>query len=135
MGDWGYDTFENDNACDWLFGLEDVDDLSLVTETFEHILAVGPKLLVASDAEEGLAACEVVARLKGHYGQRDAYTEDLDQWVKSHRLTPSPDLIQTALAVIARVLTPPSELLDLWEESDLDQWKQAVENLRGRVAG
>ena len=64
MGTWGFDTFDNDTAGDWAFGLEDAADLSYVGDTFERVLASEDEYLDVDDACEGLAACEVVARLK-----------------------------------------------------------------------
>jgi hypothetical protein len=135
MGAWGVNTFDNDTACDWKYGLEDVDDLSLVRETLRRVLAVGNEYLDSDDACEGLAACEVIARLRGGWGVRDAYTESLDEWVVNHPIQPPTDLVNQALAVIDRVLTPPSELMELWDESgEIKEWYEAVDDLRSRVA-
>jgi len=133
MGAWGTDTFDNDTAGDWAYGLEAVDDLSLVRETFDRVIAVGDDYLDSDDASEGLAACEVVARLKGNFGIRNAYTESVDKWVENHSSLSIAELVDPALAVIARVLTAPSELLELWEEEDATEWRNAVEDLRKRV--
>lgn len=133
MGAWSADTFGNDTACSWSYGLEKVDDLRLVCETLERILSVGGDYLDSEVACECLAACEVIARLKGNWGVRDAYTETVDKWVESHKIKPSEDLVQEGLVVIDRILTPPSELLELWEESDATEWRSAVEELRNRL--
>lgn len=134
MGAWGVNTFDNDTACDWTYELENVDDLSLVRETLARVLAVGNEYLDSDDACEGLAACEVIARLKSNWGIRDAYTESLDKWVKDHPLQPPTDLVNQALAVIDRVLTAPSELMELWDEGgENKEWRDAVADLRSRV--
>jgi Domain of unknown function (DUF4259) len=135
MGAWGVRAFENDTACDWAYELEDSHDLSLVRETLTRILAVGNEYLDSSDACEGLAACEVVARLKGNWGVRDAHTESVDTWVQNNSIQPSSDLINQALAVIDRVLTAPSELMELWDETaEKEEWHESVADLRSRVA-
>jgi hypothetical protein len=135
MGAWGVNTFENDTACDWIYGLDDVEDLSLVRETLANVLAVGTEDLDPDIACEGLAACEVIARLKGNWGTQDTYTETLDKWVQEHPAIPPADLVDQALAVIDRVLTPPSELMELWdEERENKKWIEAVKDLRLRVA-
>jgi hypothetical protein len=133
MGAWSADTFGNDTACDWAFDLEGVDDLSLVRQAFVAVLDVGSDYLDADIASEGLAACEVIARLKGHWGLRDPYSEPVDKWVERHPTKPPDDLVQAALAVLDRVITPPSELLELWEEADATEWDAAVADLRKRV--
>jgi len=53
--------------------------------------------------------------------------------VETHPLEVSPDLVQNAVAAIERILRPPSELLELWEEADAMEWRKAVEDLRRRV--
>ncbi len=132
MGAWSADSFGNDIACDWSYGLENVDDLSLIQQAFAAVLEA-EDYLDADVASEGLAACEVVARLKGYWGVRNPYSETVDNWVESHQIEPPESLIRAALAVIDRVRAPQSELLELWEEGDSSEWHAAVDDLRKRV--
>lgn len=133
MGAWAADAFGNDTACDWADDLENVGDLSLVRQAIDAVLTVGDEYLDSDIACEGLAACEVIARLQGNRGVRNAYTEPVDEWVAAHKIVPPENLIKATLAAIERVLTPPSELLELWEEGDATEWRAAVEDLRERV--
>jgi Domain of unknown function (DUF4259) len=133
MGAWSADTFGNDTACDWSTGLEEVNDLGLVRETLEQVLSGGDDYLDSDIACKGLAACEVIARLKGNWGVRNPYTEPVDKWVEAHKIKPPDNLVQAAIVVIDRILIPPSELLDLWEEGDDTEWRNAIEELRNRV--
>lgn len=136
MGAWGSGIFENDTASDWAFGLEGVADTSLIDDTFGKVLSVGGANLEAPDAEEGLAAAEAVARMKGKWGVRDAYTEPMDEWIETTKLTPTEDLVHKAVAVVDRVLSEPSELLELWAETDeLETWKTTLADLRTRLLG
>jgi len=136
MGAWGVNTFDNDEACDWAFDLKSVEDLSLVCQTLARVLVEGEKYLDAHDACEGLAACEVIARLKGNWGERNPYTEAVDKWVTDHPIGLQPGLVDQALAVIDRVLAADSELAQLWDEArDGAEWRRAVEDLRSRVRG
>lgn len=134
MGAWGVDTFENDSACDWCYDLEKTHDLSFVESTLRA--AVDPEAEYI-DADAGclaLAACEVIPRLKGNFGVRDAYTESVDEWVRAHPQTPPPELIELANRAIDSVLSETSELRDLWTETELtNEWLQAVDALRRRV--
>lgn len=132
MGAWGYDALGNDTACDWSWELEKVNDLGLVRETLERVLDVADEYLDSDVASEALAACEVVARLKGNWGVRNAFTEPVDKWVESHKFTPPDDLVQASLAVIDRVVTPLSELLDTYK--DPTEWRVAMEELRNRIS-
>ncbi len=94
MGAWGVLTFDNDDANDWAYGLDDVDDLSLVESTFD-VLEESDDYLEAPDASNALAACEVLARLNGKPGYKNSYTEKVDDWVAAHPLKPSDDLRKT----------------------------------------
>lgn len=133
MGAWDADTFDNDTACDWAYELENTEDLSHVQQALNAVVDVGSDYLDSDLACEALAACEVLARLKGNWGKRDAYTETVDKWVESHPQSPPQHLLELALLVIDRIRTKPSELLELWEESDAAEWQAAVNNLRKRV--
>jgi hypothetical protein len=134
MGTWAHDAFGNDNAGDWAFGLEECSDLSLVESTLDKILNAENEYLEAPDAEEGLAAAEVIARLQGHWGERNPFTEPADTWVEKVKLKPSKALAQKAHRVIERILLEPSELLELWQESkDFEAWKNSVQNLKARI--
>lgn len=39
------------------------------------------------------------------------------------------------MTALDRILTEPSELLELWEESDGEEWKAGVRQLRAVLAG
>lgn len=133
MGAWGTGSFDNDDACDWSYGLEEVDDLSLVTDTLAEVLETADELVEANLGCEALAACEVLARLKGNWGPQNAYTEPVDQWVKAHPFAVPPGVIESAVSVINRILAPQSELFDLWEEAGDVEWRQSVEDLLTRL--
>ncbi|MDQ6883664.1 MAG: DUF4259 domain-containing protein [Candidatus Dormibacteraeota bacterium] len=136
MGTWGVRAFDNDGANDWAYDLEKTRDLSLVESAIAEVERAGAEYLQGDDADNALAACEVLARLNGRPGYTDAYTEKVDKWVKAHPLKPSPDLIKRANASIDRILGEQSELRELWEESDsADEWRAAMADLRSRVLG
>jgi hypothetical protein len=131
MGAWGAGAFENDTACDWSYGLEDVDDLSLVESALKAV--VDEEEYIEADACcEALAACEVVARLLGKPGVQDSYTETVDAWVKAHPIKPTPAQVKLALRAIEAVGSDRSELRELWD-GDGD-WVGAVEDLKRRIS-
>lgn len=133
MGARDVDTFDNDTACDWAYDLEGTADLSYVRDAIGAVLEVGNEYLDSDEACMALAACEVLARLKGHWGKRDSYTETVDKWVQAHPQTPPADLIDAAVSAIDRIRTQPSELLELWEEGAAADWHASVDDLRKRV--
>ncbi|MBX9901944.1 MAG: DUF4259 domain-containing protein [Burkholderiaceae bacterium] len=134
MGAWAIDALGNDDACDWVYGLDDCTDLSLVEDALNKVLAEGDEYLESPDACEALAAIEVIARLQGNWGEKNSYSESMDAWVEKTELVPSKELTEKAHRVIARILADDSELKELWQESEeFDEWTSSVKNLAGRV--
>jgi hypothetical protein len=134
MGAWGVLAFDNDEACDWAYDLENVEDLSLVDSAFATVEGAN-EYLDAHDACNALAACEVLARLRGNHGYKNSYTEAVDAWVASHQIKPPQSMFARADAVIDRVLGGKSELRELWLDSEGVgvEWRQSVEELRHRL--
>lgn len=134
MGTWGTGIFDNDVACDWASTFGEADDLTLVRDALEAVLEIGDEYLDADIATEALAACEVLARLNGKWGTRDAYSEPIDAWIKAHPIPPPAELRALATQTIDRVLRAPSELTELWAETDQNtEWLATVADLRARV--
>src|SRR5438034_10970307 len=87
MGTWDEGSFGNDTACDWSYGLEKVSDLRYVETTLDKVLAYGAREMVPADAAEcAVAAAEVIARLKGRWGEEDSYTETTDARSEERRV-------------------------------------------------
>ena len=134
MGAWSVESFGNDTACDWSYGLEGTNDLRYVEEAIAKVHAVPTdKPLDADIAEEAIAAAEVVARLLGNAGELTTYTKVVDEWVANHPLKPSNNLVDEAASALRRILTPPSELRELWDDGNIEQWEQQSKNLIDRI--
>jgi hypothetical protein len=134
MGVWGHLPFDNDTTNDWAYGLEEVDDLSLVEAAFDEIEQLDADYLDQDVACNALGACEVLARLLGRPGYNNAYTEKVDQWVAAHKIKPPPALLNRASAALDRILAGDSELRELWEEGDkAELWRSAIDDLQARV--
>jgi len=135
VGTWDVGSFDNDTAVDWTYGLEEVADLSYVEAAFDRVLARGAEEISAEDGECSVAAAEVVARLNGQWGEESPYSETADSWVRAHPLVPPPALVAKAIAALERIVTTPSELLELWSESEeAGGWTDAVAEVKARVA-
>lgn len=131
MGAWGTDPFGNDVACDWKYRLEGTDDLSLIERTLRMVVG---DYFEASEAEEAIAAADTLARLRGNFYVRNAYTESLDEWVEKNPILPSKELIETAIEALDCILSEPSDLLDFWQESgEFEAWENDIEGLKGRL--
>jgi hypothetical protein len=133
MGAWSHQSFGNDDACDWLSGLEDSNDLNLIESTLDAVLAAGDNYVEASTASQAVAAAEVIARLQGNFGTRDSYSESVDAWVARVKVRLPPALARKAHEALDRIVRDPSELLTLWEEGDSAPWLEAIRDLRARI--
>ncbi len=135
MGAWAEDTFGNDSSCDWTGTFLASPGLVAVGAAIDAVLACDDYL----DSDEAcacLAACEVIARLQGRWGLRNAFSEDLDKWVEANPMEVPAALKSAADSAIARILAPDSELPELWDEGGRNEdWHNAVDDLRRRVQG
>ncbi|SHN12662.1 protein of unknown function [Duganella sacchari] len=135
MGTWAVDAFGNDYAQDWADDLHETNNLDAVEDTLNTVLESGD-YLEAPFAAEALVAIEVLARLQGKGGPRTEDSASLDEWVDARKAKAKPrtDLAQKAVRALERILSPESELRQLWEESEhYNDWLAAVEDLRARL--
>jgi hypothetical protein len=134
MGTWGAGSLDNDTAMDWMYGLGEVADLSLIEGTLDRALAGGDAYLDAADAEEAIAAAEAVARLLGNFGARTHHTKPMDDWVSWMPEKPPLELLEKAWRFVVRVQQAPSELLELWtEKGEADAWSRSLADLKLRL--
>ena len=136
MGTWDTGPFDNDTAVDWTYALETSSDLTYIEHTIAQAITLPSDASVSANiAEPVVAAAETLARLLGRGGDSTVYTEVVDAWVAAHQLTPSPELLAQARAALARILQPPSELLDLWGETEESaDWVEQVRALSTKLA-
>jgi hypothetical protein len=133
MGAWGTGVFDNDTANDWADDLTG-SDVAYLADTLSRVLDGGDEYLDADVASEALAACEVVARLRGHAAGTESGSESADQWVAAQRAAPSEELVRDAVAAIDRVARAPSELLELWDEvPEGGEFRAVLTDLRARL--
>lgn len=132
MGAWGPGLFENDAALDFLDALTEAEDVTPLREALAAGAGKREDYLEADRAQAALAAAEVVACLCGHPGTEPP--EELLEWLPRARPASDPVLLAAARAAVARVARPPSELLELWEESgDQADWQSAIADLAQRL--
>ncbi len=130
MGAWSHEPFGNDTAGDWAYGLEGATDTSPLEAAFETVLSTGDEYLEAPEAEEAIAAAEVVAKMLGSGTQVDAYTEKVDEWVAQISTQPTMELRRKAAAAMRRVLSANSEIAELWSESEeSEEWTSTIQKL------
>ena len=134
MGTWSHEPFGNDTALDWAFELQDTQDFSLVEQAIQRVLDCGPEYLDADTAVEAVAGAEIIAKALGRGTQSDAYTEEVDAWLKSISAVPTSTLRSNAHQALSRILGSDSELKELWEESeDFESWESSVRLLQSAM--
>jgi hypothetical protein len=133
MGAWAEDAFGNDTACDWAGDFMENPSLDAVKEAIDCVIT-SEEYLDSDVACEGLVACEIVARLKGSWGEKSAYSEEIDKWVESTSTEPSVELVTAAEKAIVRILGEASELQELWgEDGKNEKWHSGMNRLLERV--
>ena len=134
MGAWAEDAFGNDTACDWAGDFARSPSLESVVETLNEV--INGEYIESDEGTEALVACEVVARLKGNWGVKNAYSEEVDKWVSSVNIEVITDLVELAIKAIKAILSDESELKELWNEDGVNEkWKLAMDDLLERVSG
>jgi hypothetical protein len=133
MGAWGPGSFDNDAAADWVLECARTGDFALVEATLDNLLAAEADELDAADAEEAIAAAEAVARAAGRWGVRNAYSKALDDWIERPGKPPAA-LLAKAHQAVHRIRNAPSELRELWSDSDgFAEWRASLDGLLTRL--
>jgi len=137
MGTHGTGIFDNDDAWDWVHDFERSTSLGFVERTLNAVIATSSGYLEAPEAQQALAAAEVVARARGHPSPQNLELTAIDQWLVRANPVPSPDLVGKAVLAIERIVAKRSELLELWEEGgvsdDSKEWRAIVADLKARL--
>lgn len=131
MGAWGAGVFENDDAGDWVWELEDDNDMSVLHEALAAAVdAPLDELVDAPDASNALAAAEIVAAARGHHGAE--LPSEARAWIGRNAGLVDARTVALATAAVERISIA-SELKDLWEEAESDEWARVVSDLLDRL--
>lgn len=129
MGAWGIRSFDNDDAADWVYELEESSGAEAIRAALQ---AISPDAyLEAAECSSALAAAEVVAALKGH--PLANLPPEVVTWVADSNVEVDDDLLSLALMAIHRIETE-SALRELWQETDeFDSWLATLTDLQLRL--
>ena len=132
MGAWGYRTFENDAAADWLQDWADSDSASFIFRPLRR--AARSKLCVdLDDAIESLAAAEILVAARQSKPSGPGLGEDAIAAIHRLALIPRNADLNLALQAIRKVADA-SELRDSWKNSsDFPKWLNHVRRLETRL--
>ena len=132
-GAWDTGPFDNDDALDWVWELEESSDLAVVKSALQAVVK-SSSYIEAPTASAAIAAAEVVAALKGQ--PHDKLPEEVTSWADTRSLDGNEELVALARQVVERVQDPgSSELAQLWSDSDelRDSWLASLTELRQRL--
>ena len=130
MGAWGYGSFDNDSAMDWLGDLTDTDP-SIVGELLDDV-AGATTHLDDDDASAVLAAAELVAAAHGKGDDR--LCDTAAEWIAANRSSIATLDLSVARRAVERVFAS-SELRELMDEAGDDgEWHAGVRELIRRLA-
>jgi Domain of unknown function (DUF4259) len=131
MGAWDTGPFDNDDASDWLYDLENATDSGLIEAALRGVTEAGEDELEAADCCCALAAAELVAALRGQPPGK--LPETADAWLEANEGMDVDSLVKTALTAVARIRKN-SELKDQWEESaDTAAWYASLDDVTQRL--
>jgi putative IMPACT (imprinted ancient) family translation regulator len=132
MGAWDTGPLENDSARDFLSAVADGGGLTAIEDAFDHVLEAGEEYLEAPTAEEAVAAAVIIARFKD--GVKLVREAELEAWIAQEKPTASAAMVSKARDALHRVMTEPSELIELWAEGDgFDDFKAGINDLIKRL--
>ncbi|GHE28406.1 hypothetical protein Shyd_26840 [Streptomyces hydrogenans] len=133
MGTWDIGPFDNDTAADFSYRVDEADEgkkAEVLRAAFREVTGTGEEYLDADFSMEAIASAALVAaQCPGGEPVTTSYGPKKPLGVLPEELRAE------AVAALDRVLAEPSELLELWEESDGEEWKAGVRKLRGMLAG
>ena len=131
-GAWGYKSFENDDALDWVENVLKRGGQSGVESTIIGV-AKGRGYLEAPDGCAAIAACEMLAAAQGRASAD--LPKDIAALAKRLAAKPSDAVRKAARDALDRILGRESELNSLWKDAGekFEKWKKTVEDLKSRV--
>ncbi|MFI0824560.1 DUF4259 domain-containing protein [Streptomyces roseolus] len=133
MGTWDIGPFDNDTAADFSYTVDEAGagkKADVLRAAFREVTGTGDDYLDADLSVEAVAAAALVA------AQCPGGEPVTTSYGPKEPLGALPvGLRAEAVAALDRVLAEPSELLELWEESDGEEWKAGIRKLRAVLAG
>ncbi|BFM13518.1 hypothetical protein R50072_36710 [Simiduia litorea] len=131
MGAWSEDNFGNDDAGDWVWGLEKSKGLDTLLAPIRSVLSEND-YLESPICSEALAACEIIAAAVT--GDESLIPQEAKNWLgKKQGLIfgskPNIEVAHSKMALEAvKKITSGSELQELWEENGENKTWRAVQN-------
>ena len=137
MGAWDTGIFDNDDALDWLYLLEEIG-ISAIQIPFDEVMRSRDWINVEFCAYT-LAAADTLAALHGRPSRR--VPPEITIWVEGQNQIPDNLLIEQASRAVMLVRdSMASELRELWsggikgeDDGDFKEWLQTIDDLLARL--
>ena len=130
MDGWSHDIFDQDDAADWVFELEESSDLSAIHDALNAATDDAEDYMDISVGAPAVAAAEVVASLSGNPAAD--LPDSIREWIAG-KSAPDAELNAKARNAITAVLAG-GELKDLWQETDeYSNWVAHLKNIESRI--
>ena len=131
MGAWGPGVFENDDAADWVWELEDDEDGSVIEAALSAVVDTPRNEVVESgDASNAVAAAEIVASAIDN--ATTSLPTEATEWIKRNAHLVTPEVRDLARRAVDRVGAS-SELQQLWESAGDPAWAGSIGALHARL--
>jgi hypothetical protein len=134
MDAWGSGPFDNDDASDFADAVGAADDLAAVEAALDQALA-STEALDSTTTAKAVAAAEILTLLVDRPSDETEYPDEVEEWAAESAHEPDDALLAKAIRALDRVVTQPSDLLDLWTKSeDFADWQAAIADAKRRLA-
>ena len=128
MGAWGSGPFENDDAADWAWELEEAPDHGVLRAALEA--AIGERgYLDSREGANAVAAAAVTASAVD--GDVEGLSDEVIDYIRRVG-RPDADLAEQARRALDRVGRD-GELAELWDETDDPSWREGLASLDRRL--
>ena len=129
MGAWGSGPFENDDAADWAYELEEAGDHGILRTALDRAVRDGGDLASEHGAVAVAAAAVVATAIDG---DAEGLSDEVVAYI-ARAGRPGDSLIALARQALDAVAGG-GELAELWDEADAAEWRASLASLRDRLA-
>jgi Domain of unknown function (DUF4259) len=129
VGAWGSGPFENDDAADWAYELEEAGDHGILRTALDRAVRDGGDLASEHGAVAVAAAAVVATAIDG---DAEGLSDEVVAYI-ARAGRPDDSVIALARQALDAVAGG-GELAELWDEADAAEWRASLASLRDRLA-